>query len=1794
MVQQPVGGTTGLALPTQPVVEVQDIYGNRVFNFAGNITASVGGTNATLTSASSSSLSASVVAGRATFTDLALTATPAVNYQLGFASGGLVGVNSTSIQVIPGAPVRIQVLNQPIGSQTGAELAGQPVVKIMDSFGNTVTQDNSTVITAAISAGSGGTLTRVVAGQPVAVTASVVNGVATFSHLVMRGLTSQSYQLTFSSGNLATDTSANFTVHHAAVVKLVWNSQPITGMTGSPLTRAAVLELQDMDGNLATTDNSTVVTAALTSGVGGSIVNTSATAVNGVVTFNNLTLTGTPGAAYKLTFTGAAGGTTVSAPESNPIVPTHAVPAKLRLVNSNVTGGLVGENLVGQPTLEVLDRFNNLATSDNATVVTAGILNDTTGSVLGNTTAQAVNGVVTFSGLKATGVPGTDYQLSLDGNWQGTALTGVTSNAFHMSKVADVTLSYATQAYVPDAIVPAVFNTDSPGAITFTTNSSSLICELDPGTGDLTIKGAGNCDVHVAVDTDPNGFYLGNSADARLVITKAQQAPVTITSASAVDYWSGLTPVATGGTGTGALTVNVVASSTCRLIGVTIMPGDAGSLCQITATRAGDNNYLPETSAVQTILVRKINQAPLAMASAASMTVDSLNLFTSGGSGSGAVTYSIVSAGTAHCAISGAVLSATAAGTCSVKATKAASTNYNVVVSPTQLIRVTKDVQAVAFTSTAPMNPIIGGSYLPTATASSGLAVTYSVATGSACEVDALVPGKINFTALGTCELVATQSGSARYAIASARQFIQVGALNQTIKFDMIPDLPFGTPAFKVAPTTNAGTNAVITLSTTSNSVSCSLVGDIVTLNSAGLCEMVAHQGGYGSYLAATDVVRSFNVLADQAGAPQIFSSSVATHSITASFTPPSYTGGSPITGYVLIATDANGVSYENAACGPLGVSPVTCTIVGIPNDIAYTAVARAITTAGRGAVSNATQAQTPIDAPLAVTNLTVATSSNNLVLNWTPPIAAQGLVTGYQVFVAPIGTDFSTTPSYTAAGATASSATIQNVLNQSTSAPSPGPSPTATIAPASYRISFRRASISSPSPTPNPSGNQGPSAATAGFQVRIVTVVGGNAIASNSNTTSGFQTNFAVPLSPSQLTLTPNGSDLVISWSPPTADGGSEVTGYDVKVNGTTVCSATTLLFCTYTGMAAGQTYDVSVTAINAVGTSAAALSSHSIPAPPAAPAPVPTASPTPTPTASPTGAPTIKPTPKPTPKPTTKPTPKPSASPSTSPSASPSAVPTSSPSPSASPSATESATPMPSDSPSTGAPGAGGSSGTPVLPGAPVANPAIGATGDDSAPSVPFNPMGSTESVKAVTQTTTKVAAIAASIAAAAAAAGAAAVGAAAAGAGAAAAGGAGVGSGTSGGSSSGGSIATIDATHEEYELRRRGRGDDLKLWRRRWLLLLDKLSIRATLITAPISPVLSRIMVDGAYLRAAFGTLAVLPTLASAGLSVIAVAINGTTVSTPIWQLFLAMSLVGIFDAFAGLVGTTIFVLGSFLVHVRSGSMFGLDDVRMMLGVIIVGFGPALLANTFRNFRKVPERGSFYLWERIVDLGVLPFIGGWVTSSMISTLPALAGMTLAVANHVNDFALAVAAAIVLRVIGEEAVARTFAGRLDYLHPTHVPPTPGFQRWISLGFRLFVFIFVTAALMGNHWQVWVGSALFVLPTMLGWWQEKLPNSKWVWRIMPQGIPGLALTLWIASITTSLVTGWLGTNPEAALWSFAILPIPMLALNLMSFIGREGDEGEVRWVRRGNFVWVYRIGGILLLLLTMKVAGVI
>ena len=107
-------------------------------------------------------------------------------------------------------------------------------------------------------------------------------------------------------------------------------------------------------------------------------------------------------------------------------------------------------------------------------------------------------------------------------------------------------------------------------------------------------------------------------------------------------------------------------------------------------------------------------------------------------------------------------------------------------------------------------------------------------------------------------------------------------------------------------------------------------------------------------------------------------------------------------------------------------------------------------------------------------------------------------------------------------------------------------------------------------------------------------------------------------------------------------------------------------------------------------------------------------------------------------------------------------------------------------------------------------------------------------------------------------------------------------------------------------------------------------------------------------------------------------------------------------------------------------------------------------------------------------------------------------------------------------------------------------------------------------------------------------WFKEKLPNFPWLWRIMPKGIPGLALVLLVSQLTATGVGAIFGGSKDLGLWSFALLPIPLLILGVLGMLGREGEEGEVRLVKRPSMRWVYRIGGVVMLLVTMKLAGVI
>ena len=502
----------------------------------------------------------------------------------------------------------------------------------------------------------------------------------------------------------------------------------------------------------------------------------------------------------------------------------------------------------------------------------------------------------------------------------------------------------------------------------------------------------------------------------------------------------------------------------------------------------------------------------------------------------------------------------------------------------------------------------------------------------------------------------------------------------------------------------------------------------------------------------------------------------------------------------------------------------------------------------------------------------------------------------------------------------------------------------------------------------------------------------------------------------------------------------------------------------------------------------------------------------------------------------------------------------------------------------------------------GEPVADPALGASGDDDAPPVEFDPMGSEESIQAVMAKTTQAVAIVAGIAAAAASAAGAAAAAGAASSAASSASGSAAGSSVRvttapetssagpGESGDSGEIAELEIAQDQIQLDKTGWGDRLAIWAIPALTFLDRLSNRLTVWFAPFSPLLSKVTNDGAYLRAMFGSTTLLLPAAGFAVAVAAVADNQGQILTPSWELLLVIALIGILDAFGGFVAVITFAIGSLLTH---GSVPELSDWRLLIAVVVIGVGPALLTTAFRQLRKLPAHDTAEWWERLSDLAVAPFMSGWSISTMISVLPAITGLTVNAANHVLDFGIWVATFAVLRVVLEEVVARYYPQRLDRINPTHIPDSPLAQKLVALGARYALWVLFTGALIGNSWQSWVGSALFVLPTVIGWFQDRFPNVPWLWRILPSGIPGLAFSIVLASLTTALVGQFLGVNKDFAEWAFVLLPLPMLLISILTMFGRFGrTEDEERPIKK--VVWLYRVGGVVMLLLTLRLVGII
>ena len=269
----------GVNFATQPVVAIEDQYGNPVLTDTDAIIASqtAGGT---LSQTPANAVQVAAVGGYATFSGLNIT--NAGTSTLTFTDGSdtaLSTINSSSIVVAANVPSTMVFQQAPSSTaEVGVAFGSQPTVNLTDVYGNPVA--DGTVVIASATPGP-------LLGQTSVQTAG---GVAAYAGLSLTN--TGNITLNFTAGSASI--SSPITVSIGPVTQVIWTTQPGRATNGLPFGQQPVLQTADAGGHLSTINlgatNMVVVSQYAGSGLtGGPLTFNMGTAgSNGVATFNDL------------------------------------------------------------------------------------------------------------------------------------------------------------------------------------------------------------------------------------------------------------------------------------------------------------------------------------------------------------------------------------------------------------------------------------------------------------------------------------------------------------------------------------------------------------------------------------------------------------------------------------------------------------------------------------------------------------------------------------------------------------------------------------------------------------------------------------------------------------------------------------------------------------------------------------------------------------------------------------------------------------------------------------------------------------------------------------------------------------------------------------------------------------------------------------------------------------------------------------------------------------------------------------------------------------------------------------------------------------------------------------------------------------------------------------------------------------------------------------------------------------------------------------------------------------------
>jgi hypothetical protein len=292
-------------------------------------------------------------------------------------------------------------------------------------------------------------------------------------------------------------------------------------------------------------------------------------------------------------------------------------------------------------------------------------------------------------------------------------------------------------------------------------------------------------------------------------------------------------------------------NSVCTVSVATVTVAAAGT-CTVQASQPGNATYAAAPNVSQSFVVAKAAQT-ISFAALVAKTYGAAP-FTVTATASSALAVTFISTTTTVCTVAGSTVTIVTGGTCTIQARQAGNGNYNAAANVNQSFAVAKAAQTITFgalTGRTYGNP----PFTVSATASSGLAVTFSSSTVAVCTISA---NTATIVSGGTCTINAAQAGNTSYlAATTVPQSFAVAKAVQTITFGVLANQTYGVAPFAVSASASSG--LAVTFTSTTTTV-CTVSGGTVTIRTGGICTINAAQSGNASYVAATTVSRSFTV----------------------------------------------------------------------------------------------------------------------------------------------------------------------------------------------------------------------------------------------------------------------------------------------------------------------------------------------------------------------------------------------------------------------------------------------------------------------------------------------------------------------------------------------------------------------------------------------------------------------------------------------------------------------------------------------------------------------------------------------------------------------------------------------------------------------------------------------------------------------------------------------------------------------------------------------------------------------